>query len=139
MNPKKPINTTRRIDRIFVSVLLAAVLLSGCAVYREGPPPGAVASLPRPLSLAEIKEMSAQDVSDETIIKALSASRAVYRLKARDITALQEARVSQAVIDYLLKTPELYKAEPPRYRTYHYYPPPLPYGYWGYGGPGWHH
>ncbi|MEK7684127.1 MAG: hypothetical protein AAB466_01750 [Verrucomicrobiota bacterium] len=128
---------------ILLSLPLAAVLLSGCATYREGPPPGA----PPPLTLAEIKEMSARGVSDGTILTALRASHAVYRLSAQDIAALQEARVSPAVIDYLLKTPELSKAEPPRYRTYYYYYPPPPFWYWHdpfwfgwhYGHHGWHH
>ena len=131
---------------VLLSLLLAVALLSGCATYQEGAPPGAVASLPRPLSLAEIREMSARGVSEETILTALRASRAVYRLSAQDISALQETRVSPAVIDYLLKTPELYKTEPPVYRTcYNYYPPPpYWYGHWGYGfgyygHHGWHH
>lgn len=133
---------------ILFSLLLAAALLSGCASYQEGPPPRVVTSLPRPLSLAEIKDMSARGVSEETILTALRASHAVYQLSAQDISALQEARVSPAVIDYLLKTPELYKAEPPRYRTYYYFypPPPPPYWYWhwgygfGYSGHhGWYH
>ena len=129
---------------VLLPLLLAAALLSGCATYQEAPPPGTAASLPRPLSLAEIREMSARDGSDETILAALRASRAVYRLSAQDISALQEARVSPAVIDYLLKTPELYRAERRVYRTYyHYYPPPpYWYGHWGfgyYGHHGWHH
>ncbi len=129
---------------LLLPLLLAAALLSGCATYREESPSVAVASLPRPLSLAEIREMSAKGVSDETILAALRASRAVYRLSAQDISALQEARVSPAVIDYLLKTPELYQAERRLYRTYYYYPPP-PYWWdwhWGfgyYGHHGWHH
>jgi len=95
------------------------------------------------LSLAEIREMSAKGVSEATILTAVRASRAVYQLSAQDISALQEAGVSQAVIDYLLKTPELYKAERRVYRTYYYSPPP-PYWYWHdsfwYGGHyGWHH
>ena len=121
-------------------LLLAAALLSGCAIYQEAPPPATATSLPRPLSLAEIREMSARGVSDETILTALRASRAVYRLSAQDIAALQEARVSPAVIDYLLKTPELYQAERRVYRTYYYYYPPPPYWYWR--DPfwfGWHH
>lgn len=129
---------------VLLSLLLAVALLGGCATHREGPPPGATASLPRPLSLAEIREMSAKGVGDETILTALRASRAVYRLSAQDIAALQEARVSPAVIDYLLKTPELYKEPPPVYRTYYNYypPPPYWYGHWGfgyYGHHGWHH
>lgn len=129
---------------VLLPLLLAAALLSGCATYQEAPSPGTAANLPRPLSLAEIREMSARGVSEETILTALRASRAVYWLSAPDIGALQETRVSPAVIDYLLKTPELYKAEPPRYRTYYYYYPPPPYWYgrWGfgyYGHHGWHH
>lgn len=130
-------------------LLLAAALLSGCATYRETPTPVTAASLPRPLSLAEIREMSARGVGDGTILTALRASRAVYQLTAQDLAALQEAKAGPAVIDYLLKTPELHKVEPPRYRTYYYYyyPLPPPYWYWHdpfwfgwhYGHHGWHH
>ncbi len=128
---------------VLLPLFLAAALLSACATYRESSAPVPAASLPRPLSLAEIREMSAKHVSDETILAALRASRAVYRLTAQDISALQEAGVSQAVIDYLLKTPELYQAEQRVYRTYYYYPPP-PYWYWHdtfwFGAHyGWHH
>jgi hypothetical protein len=89
--------------------------------------------------------MSARGVSEATILTALRASRAVYRLSAQDVAALQEARVSPAVIDYLLKTPELYQKPTPVYRTYYYAPPP-PYWYWHdpfwfgfHGHSGWHH
>lgn len=118
----------KRFTKFFL--LLAAALLTGCAVYREGPPPPvAAANLPRPLTLTEIKEMSARGVSDQTIISALSASRAVYRLTSQEVKELQQAEVSPAVIDYLLKTPETYKQARPRYRaSYYYYPyPPPPY------------
>lgn len=120
--------------------MLAIVVLAGCATYHEVSVPAPTASLPRPLGLAEIREMSAKGVGDETIMAALRASRAVYRLSAQDISALHEAGVGQAVIDYLLKTPELYKAARWVYRTYYYYYPPPPYWYshdpfWF----GWHH
>lgn len=124
---------------LFVLLLLAVALLSGCATYHKSTPPPRAARLPRPLSLAEIREMSAKGVSDETILTALRASRAEYRLSAQDISALQEARVSPAVIDYLFKAPELYPAERPVYRTYNYYPPPYWYGHWGFGYHAWHH
>lgn len=116
---------------IFISSLwlAAAVFLSGCAtetVYREVPVPTAASVL----TLAQIKEMTARGVSDETILSALRASRAVYRLTSQDVLDLQEAKVSQAVIDYLLSTPQLYAQQTPvRYR-YYYYPPPWPYPYW---------
>jgi uncharacterized protein YceK len=119
------------------ALLLATVLfLSGCATtaYREAP----VAAAPAALTLAQIKEMTARGVSDDTILSALRASRAVYRLTSKDVLDLQEAKVSPAVIDYLLSTPQFYPPQPtPRYRSYYYYyPPPWPYWYpyWG-----WHY
>jgi len=116
-----------------VSGLILVALVSGCATHTH------TVAGPRPLSLAEIQDMSARGVSDETILATLRASPAVYRLTSRDVAALQEARVSPAVIDYLLKTPELYKPEP-IYRTYYYPYPPPPYWYWHWGyGFGWHH
>ncbi len=129
-------------NRFFTAILIvAAAFVSGCAtetVYRE--PPAVTA--PPALTLAQIKEMTTKGVSDETTLSALRASRAVYRLTSQDVTDLQEAKVSQAVIDYLLSTPQFYPPQPaPRYRTYYYsYPPPWPYWYydWHWHG-GWHH
>lgn len=117
----------------FLSIILiaAAAFLSGCAtgrVYREGPG----GATPPAVTLAQIKEMTAKGVSDETILSTLRASRSVYKLTSSDVLDLQQANVSQTVIDYLLTTPQFYP--PPRYRTY-YYPPPWPYWY-PYGG--WH-
>ena len=109
-------------------VAMAAVLLGGCAtgVYKEELPPGA-ATQPTLLNLEDIKEMSARGVSDATILNALRASRAVFRLNSKDIIDLQEADVSQAVTDYMLKTPELNQVQRPRYRKSYYYPYPPPY------------
>lgn len=128
---------------LFVPLLLAAALVGGCATHRETLPPVTAANPPKPLSLAEIREMSAAGVSDETILAALRASRAVYHLSARDLAALREARVRPAVIEYLLKTPELYKERRTVYRTDDNFAPPA-YWYWhnshwvGFHG-GWHH
>lgn len=121
-------------------LIAAAAFVSGCAtetVYREAP----IVTAPPALTLAQIKEMTAKGVSDETILSALRASRAVYRLTSPDVTDLQEAKVSQAVIDYLLSTPQLYPPLPaPRYRAYYYYPPPWPYWYYDWHWHwGWHH
>lgn len=126
----------------FLSIILvaAAILASGCAterVYREGP----LVAAPPALTLAQIKEMTAKGVSGETILNALRASRAVYRLTSADVVDLQQANVSQAVIDYLLSTPQLYPPQPVvRYRTYYYYDP-WPYWWWydWHWDYGWHH
>ena len=127
--------------RTSVSLLLltGAISFSGCAatVYREVP----VSAAPPALTLAQIKEMTARGVSDETILSALQASGAVYNLTSKDVMELQEAKVSPAVMDYLLTAPQLYSRPPPRYRYYYYYPP-WPYPYWSYDWhwhSDWHH
>lgn len=122
----------------FALPLAAAFFLSGCATatHRE-----ARVVAPPALSLAQVKEMSARGVSDETILSALRASRAVYHLTSKDVLDLQESKVSPAVVDYLLSTPQLFPPQPApvRYRTYYYYPPP-PWPYYGwYGGFDFHH
>lgn len=128
-------------NRLFIVIMIvAATFVSGCAtetVYREPP----VITAPPALTLAQIKEMTAKGVSDETILSALRSSRAIYWLTSQDVTDLQEAKVSQGVIDYLLSTPQLYSQQPvPRYRTYYYYPPPWPYWYYDWHWHwGWHH
>jgi hypothetical protein len=71
----------------------------------------------------EIKEMSSKGVSDETIISALRATRAAYHLKSVHVADLQQAGVSQAVIDYLLSSPQIFPPTPPR--VYYYSPPPV--------------
>lgn len=118
-------------------LILAAAFLSGCATAcREAP----VVAAPAALTLTQIKEMSARGVSDDTTLSALRASRAVYKLTSKDVLELQEAKVSPAVIDYLLSTPQLNPPRPAtvRYRTYYYYAP-APWPYWGpYWHSGWH-
>lgn len=116
--------------RTFFSLALVALFLGGCATYQEPP---VVQTAPAPLSLAQIKEMSAKGVSDETLLGALRASRAVYLLGSDDVKDLQDARVSKAVIDYLLTTPQNYRGSRPRHGYYSYPPPPY---WWGWG---WHH
>ena len=116
----------------YTFILAAAVFVSGCATRTSYHQPPVAAAVPSALTLAQIKEMAARGVSDETILTALRASRAVYKLTSKDVLDLQEAKVSPAVIDYLLSTPPLYPPQPvPRYRTYYYYyPPPWPYGWY---------
>jgi hypothetical protein len=126
----------------FVIILIAAgaFFLCGCAttVYREVP----TAAVPPGLTLAQIKETASRGVGEETILSALRASRAVYRLNSKDVVELQEAGVSQAVIDYLLSTPRLDPPPPPpRNRAYYYfYYDPWPYWWHDWHGyHGFHH
>ena len=122
-------------NRFLAMILIAvAALLGGCAtetVYRQPP----LVAAPPSLTLGQIKEMTARGVSDETILSALRASRAVYKLTSKDVMELQEAKASPAVTDYLLSTAQNPpQPPPPVVRRYYNYPPPYPY-WWGYG---WH-
>lgn len=84
----------------------------------------------------EIKEMSAKRVSDQTIIGALRATRAAYHLKSVHVTDLQQAGVSQFVIDYLLSSPQLFPPAPPRV---YYYSQPTVWFDWPYHHHDYHH
>jgi hypothetical protein len=90
------------------------------------------------LSPADIKEMSGKGVSEQTILNVLRSSRAIYTLTSKDVTDLQEAKVSRTVIDYLLSTPLLYKDDLLRSRAYYYYTPLYP-GYWHWSFHDYHH
>jgi hypothetical protein len=101
-----------------LSIFLLALIFTGCSST-----PNRRTELPPPISMDEIKEMSAKGVSDQTIISALRATRAAYHLKSVHVTDLQQAGVSQPVIDYLLTTPQIFPpAPPPPY--YYYYSQP---------------
>ena len=116
-----------------VILMLAAALLCGCATETVHPQPPAVAAPPA-LTLAQVKEMTSRGVSDETILGALRASGGVYHLTNNDLLELQEAKVSPAVMDYLLSTrqhpPPPPSPPPVRYRYYYYPPVPYPYFNW---------
>lgn len=92
-------------------------------------------AVPKALTLAEIKEMASKDVSDGAVVKALQASGAVYILTTKEVIALQQAKVSETIIDYLLATPrqlrERENAWPVYYPLYwpsfHYDHHPSPY------------
>jgi hypothetical protein len=99
----------------------------------NAPPP--VANV---LSLVEIKELAAKGVGEQTILNVLRASRVIYTLTAREVAELQAAKVSVAVVDYLLSTPLLYKDDLLRTRAYYYYAPVYP-GYWHWSHHDFHH
>lgn len=65
--------------------------------------------VPKALTLAEIKEMTGKGVREETVLNALRASGAVYILTTKEVNALQQAKVSETIIDYLLATPRRFQ------------------------------
>ena len=57
-----------------------------------------------PPSLADIKAMAKAGVSDDTIISQIANTRAVYNLDANAIIDLNQAGVSQKVINFMINT-----------------------------------
>jgi outer membrane lipoprotein SlyB len=59
----------------------------------------------QPLSVADIKAMSAAHVGDDVIISQIQSTHSVYQLSAADIIDLHNAAVSGNVIQYMINTP----------------------------------
>ena len=111
---------------------LLTAAMSGCVSYDQRNAPSLV-SRTAP-TLEQIKEMSDKGVSEEIILTTLRAARAVYTLTSKEVVELQQAGVSQTIIDYLLSTPRLFGQKVRRYR---YYYPPYYYPNFYYHS-GWH-
>jgi outer membrane lipoprotein SlyB len=56
------------------------------------------------LSINDIEKMTNAGISDKKIIEVIDATGSQYRLSSRDIAELQQAGVSQRVIDHMLQT-----------------------------------
>jgi len=96
------------------------------------------------LTLGDVIELSQRKVPPGIIIRYLYSSRAVYFLDKSVIASLNQAHVSQEVLDYLLQTPSLFGPRPYYPRPYYYgrawypgdaYYPGYPYYPQPYGGP----
>src|SRR4029077_304746 len=62
----------------------------------------------QPLSVADVKGLAQARVSDDVIISQIRNSRSVYHLTAADIIDLQNAGLSQQVLNFMINTPTLY-------------------------------
>lgn len=82
--------------------------------FTNPPPPPIVG----PVTLEDVKAMSQQKVSDDTIINYIRQTRTVFRMTASSIIELKSAGVSEKVINYMIETPNLFTEPPP--------PPPPP-------------
>lgn len=113
-------------------------MLGGCVTYREyqqdvqtardvGVSPAIYEKMRRGkvLLLPEIVELTQRKYPEDRLIRYLIYSGGVYRLTMTDIDYLREAKVSDTIINYLLKTPEeALNAElkQERLRRWDYYP-----------------
>ncbi|PWU08065.1 MAG: hypothetical protein C5B50_30330 [Verrucomicrobia bacterium] len=67
----------------------------------------------QPLNVADVKALAQAKLSDDVIITQIRNSRTVYHLSATDIIDLQNAGVSQGVINYMINTPNTVASAPP--------------------------
>lgn len=95
------------------------------------------------LELEDLAELGRKSVPDSLVIDYVERTRAIYRLTTKDIDYLRHAKLSEAVIDYLLQTPENYYRQralledtrgplygySPYYGYPYYYPYPLFHGF----------
>jgi hypothetical protein len=79
---------------------------------QQAPDTYARAAAGTPLSVADVKAMSAAQVADDTIIAQINNSHTAYNLSATDIIDLHNAGVSQKVIDYMINTRNMVMAAP---------------------------
>ena len=127
-----------------LGLMVVVSLLSGCVTYREyqedlnaakgvGVSPAIYEKmrLGRLLHLPEIVELTQRKYPEDRLIRYLIYSGGVYRLTTTDIDYLRKAKVSDDIINYLLKTPEAaLEAELKQERLRHW-------DYYGYPYPWW--
>jgi len=82
------------------------------------------------LSLDDIIELSQRQIPPPFIICYLNSTRAIYSLDKTALARLNQGKVSQDVINYLLETPSLFAARP--YPGPYYAPRPYYYPYGAY-------
>lgn len=64
------------------------------------------------LAISDIIELSNRQVPSPMVIRYLYSTRAVYSLDKQALARLNQAKVSQDVLDYLLDTPSLFGPRP---------------------------
>lgn len=78
----------------------------------------------QPLGVTDVKAMAQAGVSDDVIISQIRATHSSYRLSSSDIIDLNNARVSQRVIDFMINTGGADTSQPQT--VYVAQPPPPP-------------
>jgi hypothetical protein len=100
-----------------LAIALAATLFAGCATlnnserqllenHRVPAPLSQKMVHRRPLTLADISELSARHVPPAFIIRYVDDSLAEYQLTTDEVLRLRRSGVSHEVIDFLLTTPQ---------------------------------
>ena len=55
-------------------------------------------------TLSEIKELTAEDLSEDVIMSQIRSTKSRYTLSTADIISLKEAKVADGVIEYMIRT-----------------------------------
>lgn len=106
-------------------LLTIALMLGGCATT------GGLQT--KPITPAQVVEMSKAGESADTIIQKLKDSRTVYQISAAEVVRLHEQGVPDAVLDYMQATYVDAVREEEARRAFFYRPPPYYwYGRYGY-------
>jgi hypothetical protein len=106
-----------RVPLFPLAVALAATLFAGCATlstserqllerHRVSATLSQKMAQLRPLTLAEIVELSARKVPPDFIIRYVDESLADYQLTTEEVLRLRRSGVNDGVIDFLLTTPQ---------------------------------
>jgi hypothetical protein len=80
--------------RILLTLVIAVPLFMVGRAQAQSPPP----------SLADIKMLAKQGVSEEVILSQIRNSHAFYHLSTADILDLKDSGVSERVIDFMINT-----------------------------------
>jgi len=141
-----PLGMKQRHFLFFLTTFLALLLFAGCASIDRTERRTLVANNVSPvvydkmmhgevLSLSDIIELSQRQIPSSMIIRYLDSTRAIYRLDKSALARLNQAKVNQEVINFLLDTPSLFGPRPyagPYYAPRPYYPYGAYYPYYPY-------
>lgn len=92
-SPLAPVSEQRRRPRL-AALLLAALLVSGCAAFEKR----------EPMTLDQVVQLSKEGKSSDDIINRLLASRTVFALSGSGYAKLREQGVDDAVLDFIQRS-----------------------------------
>ena len=103
--------------KFFIGIL-AAFILSGCAVFESKPP----------ITQEEVVAMVKAGTSPGEIIQKLKTSGTIYELSAAELVDLSKKGVPDSVLNYMQST-QIQAIKQENARRDFYYPAPYPYWY----------
>ncbi len=118
--------------RCAISLFSLSLSVAGCSTL------GLASEQPKPVTVAEILQMSKEGVPAKTIVQKMRHSATVYRLSASELARLHEQGVADKVLNYMQRTHLDAVRREQRLRDWNYWsmgPDGYWYGRWPYGWP----